>query len=105
MTQGIKQPGGLTRYLPILSWLPNYQRGWLRGDLIAGLVVLTLLAPEGMAYAQMAGLPPKTDETEGSRRSRLLTLSRLEGSMGARHDKLNPRSNRNSLEERSASPG
>ena len=51
---------GLARYLPILAWLPNYQREWLRPDFIAGLVVLTLLIPEGMAYAQMAGLPPET---------------------------------------------
>jgi high affinity sulfate transporter 1 len=45
--------------LPILEWLPNYQRGWLRHDLIAGLTVLTVLVPEGLAYAQMAGMPPE----------------------------------------------
>ena len=50
----------LSRYLPILTWLPGYRREWLRPDFIAGLVVLTLLIPEGMAYAQMAGLPPET---------------------------------------------
>jgi high affinity sulfate transporter 1 len=50
----------LSHYLPILSWLPSYRREWLRPDFIAGLVVLTLLVPEGMAYAQMAGLPPET---------------------------------------------
>jgi high affinity sulfate transporter 1 len=60
MTQEIKQSKGFAQYLPILSWLPNYQRSWLRSDLIAGVVVLTLLVPEGMAYAQMAGLPPET---------------------------------------------
>ena len=60
MPQETKQSGGFARYLPILTWLPNYQRSWLRADLIAGVVVLTLLVPEGMAYAQMAGLPPET---------------------------------------------
>ncbi len=50
----------LLRYLPILSWLPKYERSWLRTDLIAGLTVVALLIPEGMAYAQIAGLPPQT---------------------------------------------
>jgi high affinity sulfate transporter 1 len=49
----------LTRYLPILGWLPQYQRSWLRSDLIAGLTVVALLIPEGMAYAQIAGMPPQ----------------------------------------------
>lgn len=49
----------LSQYLPILSWLPKYRREWLRPDFIAALVVLSLLVPEGMAYAQMAGLPPQ----------------------------------------------
>ena len=40
--------------------MPNYRWSWLRFDFIAGLVVLSLLVPEGMAYAQMAGLPPET---------------------------------------------
>ena len=51
---------GLARYFPILQWLPAYQRGWLRFDLIAGLTILALLIPEGMAYAELAGLPPQT---------------------------------------------
>ena len=49
----------LARYLPILAWLPKYQRAWLRTDLIAGLTVVALLIPEGMAYAQIAGVPPQ----------------------------------------------
>ena len=44
---------------PILAWLPGYQRGWLRFDLIAGLTVCGILVPEGMAYAQLAGVPPE----------------------------------------------
>jgi SulP family sulfate permease len=54
------QSSRLARYLPILGWLPNYQRPWLRTDLIAGLTVVALLIPEGMAYAQIAGMPPQT---------------------------------------------
>ncbi|MCJ7513369.1 MAG: SulP family inorganic anion transporter, partial [Anaerolineales bacterium] len=54
------QPKALTRYLPILAWLPKYERSWLRLDLIAGLTVVALLIPEGMAYAQIAGMPPQT---------------------------------------------
>ena len=48
-----------SRILPILDWLPNYQRGWFRHDLVAGITVLTVLVPEGLAYAQMAGMPPE----------------------------------------------
>ena len=47
-------------FLPILNWLPGYERAWLRGDILAGLTVLALLIPEGMAYAEIAGMPPQT---------------------------------------------
>jgi len=40
--------------------LRNYQRAWLSRDLIAGLVLSTLLVPQGMAYAELAGLPAIT---------------------------------------------
>ena len=36
------------RYLPILSWLPQYERLWLRPDLIADLTVVALLIPESV---------------------------------------------------------
>src|SRR5512139_637109 len=49
----------LSRYLPIIAWLPSYQKAWLRTDLIAGLTIVALLIPEGMAYAQIAGVPPE----------------------------------------------
>lgn len=48
----------LKQYLPILEWLPHYQRDHLRGDLSAGLTVGVMLIPQGMAYAMIAGLPP-----------------------------------------------
>jgi SulP family sulfate permease len=38
--------------------LRHYERGWLRGDLLAGVTVAAYLVPQVMAYAQIAGLPP-----------------------------------------------
>ncbi|MEU4288621.1 SulP family inorganic anion transporter [Kribbella sp. NPDC026596] len=38
----------------------TYQRAWLPKDIVAGLVLSALLVPQGMAYAQLAGLPPVT---------------------------------------------
>ena len=52
------RPAG--RSWPILDWVPGYQRGWLPLDVIAGLTVCAILVPEGMAYAQLAGMPPET---------------------------------------------
>src|SRR6516162_4683276 len=40
--------------------LANYRRGWLPSDLVAGLVLTAVLVPQGMAYAELAGLPPIT---------------------------------------------
>src|SRR5512139_3662259 len=53
------KPKSLSRFLPILAWLPAYKAAWLGTDLIAGLTVVALLIPEGMAYAQIAGVPPE----------------------------------------------
>jgi len=47
----------LHQYLPITAWLPAYQRGWLRTDLIAGLAVWAMTIPQAMAYAGIAGVP------------------------------------------------
>jgi sulfate permease, SulP family len=47
----------LKKYLPIAGWLPSYQLGWLRFDLIAGLTLWGILVPEAIAYAGMAGAP------------------------------------------------
>src|ERR1700685_2271909 len=40
--------------------LSSYRREWLAKDVIAGVVLTTLLVPQGMAYAELAGLPPIT---------------------------------------------
>jgi high affinity sulfate transporter 1 len=53
------RPSGIRRYVPILTWLPAYDRGFLRFDLIAGATVWGLLVPESIAYAGLAGLPPQ----------------------------------------------
>lgn len=48
-----------SRFLPILTWLPRYQREWLRFDVIAGLTTWALVVPQAIAYGQLAGLPPQ----------------------------------------------
>jgi high affinity sulfate transporter 1 len=45
--------------LPIATWLPAYQRAWLKPDLIAGVTVWAVVVPQAIAYAQIAGLPPQ----------------------------------------------
>src|SRR5512139_933806 len=55
--QRSKPSSNLARYMPILSWLPNYNRAWLVADILAGLTLWGLVVPEGMAYAGIAGLP------------------------------------------------
>jgi sulfate permease, SulP family len=41
------------------GWLRSYERGWLRPDLIAALVIWSVVTPQAVAYAQIAGLPPE----------------------------------------------
>lgn len=48
----------LRSFLPVLDWLPHYNRKDLKGDLSAGLTVGVMLIPQGMAYAMIAGMPP-----------------------------------------------
>ncbi len=45
------------RWVPGILVFRRYQQSWLRGDLVAGLVLAALLVPQGMAYAELAGLP------------------------------------------------
>ena len=49
----------LQQYIPALNWLRNYQSKHLFGDITAGIIVTSLLIPQGMAYALLAGLPPQ----------------------------------------------
>ena len=50
-------PHGLRRFVPIVSWLPAYDRSLIRFDVIAGVTIWGLLVPEMIAYAGLAGLP------------------------------------------------
>jgi SulP family sulfate permease len=43
--------------VPILAWLPSYDRRWLRGDLAAGIAVTALIVPKDLGYAGIAGVP------------------------------------------------
>jgi high affinity sulfate transporter 1 len=45
------------RWLPGLTVLREYQAAWLRDDLVAGLVITTMLVPVGIAYAEASGVP------------------------------------------------
>jgi high affinity sulfate transporter 1 len=46
--------------VPIVATVRAYRRSWLRPDLVAGLVLATMLVPQGMAYAELTGLPAET---------------------------------------------
>jgi high affinity sulfate transporter 1 len=46
--------------VPGLRMLATYRATWLPRDLVAGLVLTALLVPQGMAYAELAGLPAIT---------------------------------------------
>ena len=46
--------------VPLVGTLARYEKAWLRRDLFAGLTLWALLIPQGLAYAQLAGLPPVT---------------------------------------------
>jgi high affinity sulfate transporter 1 len=55
------QMGELLRSVaPGVRLLSSYRRSWLPKDLMAGLVLTALLVPQGMAYAELAGLPTIT---------------------------------------------
>ncbi|MDN5931391.1 MAG: STAS domain-containing protein [Pseudonocardia sp.] len=56
----VPQPGHLRRLLPGAADLMGYRRSWLRPDLLAGLGVWAVLVPQGLAYGELAGLPPVT---------------------------------------------
>ncbi len=48
----------MRNWMPIIKWLPDYQRSWLRGDLIAGATVWAVLIPLALAYAGLVGVDP-----------------------------------------------
>jgi high affinity sulfate transporter 1 len=48
---------GWRRWLPGLDMLGQYELSWLRQDIVAGLVMTTMLVPVGIAYAEASGVP------------------------------------------------
>ena len=52
-----RDQAGWLRWLPGLQTVRNYEAGWLRHDIAAGLVLTTLLVPVGIAYAVASGVP------------------------------------------------
>lgn len=48
---------GMHHLIP--SWISQYQRAWLAGDVSAGLIVAVLVIPQSLAYTLLAGLPPE----------------------------------------------
>ena len=50
----------LEQAVPGIAAARSYQRRWLRSDVVAGVVLAAILVPQGMAYAELAGLPPVT---------------------------------------------
>ena len=53
----------LKRRLPIINWLPEYRLSKLKCDVIAGLTVGLTVIPQGMAYADLAGLDLQVSTT------------------------------------------
>ncbi|MBL8907794.1 MAG: sulfate permease [Rhizobiales bacterium] len=45
------------RWLPGLEMLRRYRPAWLKDDIIAGIVLATMLVPVGIAYAEASGVP------------------------------------------------
>ncbi len=50
----------MSGFVPGAQAIRSYRRQWLAKDIVAGVVLTTLLVPQGMAYAELAGLPPIT---------------------------------------------
>ncbi len=48
---------GWIRWLPGWNTLRRYELPWLRHDLVAGVVMTTMLVPVGIAYAEASGVP------------------------------------------------
>lgn len=57
IAQRAANQAGLGRWLPGLRTLRQYQLVWLRHDVVAGLVLTTMLVPVGIAYAVASGVP------------------------------------------------
>ena len=55
-----ESPSGMTKWIPGIRAVRTYNREWTRSDIVAGVVLAAILVPQGLAYAELAGLPPVT---------------------------------------------
>src|ERR1700728_2269024 len=53
-------PSGIAKWVPGLRAVRTYDRKWARSDVVAGVVLAAILVPQGLAYAELAALPPVT---------------------------------------------
>ena len=59
----IARPGMQTNRTGWMRWVPGllavrrYESSWFPHDIVAGLVMTTMLVPVGIAYAEASGLP------------------------------------------------
>jgi len=60
VTESVAHGRLVRRYVPGVDSVRGYHREWLSHDLTAGIVLSSLLVPQGMAYAELAGLPTIT---------------------------------------------
>ena len=74
----------LERWVPGVRVARTYDRSWLRSDLVAGIVLAAILVPQGMAYAELAGLPAVTGPLHDDRLPRRLRGVRPVAGAGAR---------------------
>src|SRR5512147_1260183 len=49
----------IRRVIPALTWLPAYDRSWLRGDVMSAITLAAYLLPAGLGDASLANLPPE----------------------------------------------
>lgn len=57
VTSAMPKSVGWTRWLPGLLTSRQYQVNWLPHDVVAGVVLATMLVPVGIAYAAASGVP------------------------------------------------
>lgn len=48
----------IEKYVPGIGLIRNYNRDWLKTDLVAGLTVFAILVPSCLAYGELAGFEP-----------------------------------------------
>jgi high affinity sulfate transporter 1 len=49
----------VARWIPAITWLPAYDRTWLRGDVLAGVTLAAYLLPAALGDASLANLGPE----------------------------------------------